>query len=95
MDSFLAHLSSKNIDVTSAVAILKEAYELSKKDPNPSDAVETTLRRLAAGRDGVSGTPDDLVPMATVENLVLLLKTGMAREFVDVFTRRQKMCCFM
>lgn len=94
MDSFLAHVSSKNIDVTSAVAILKEAYELAKKEPNPVEAVETTLRRLAAGQDGRSGTQDDIIPAQTVEHVVLLLKTGMASEFVDVFTKK-KWCCMM
>jgi hypothetical protein len=94
MDSFLAHMSSKNIDVTSAVAILKEAYELAKKEPNPTEAVETTLRRLAAGRDGHSGTTDDLLPKETVDHLVVLLKTGMAAEFVEVFTKK-RWCCFL
>jgi hypothetical protein len=94
MDSFLAHLSSKNIDVTSAVAIVKEAYELAKKEPNPAEAVETTLRRLAAGQDGQRGTNDDLLPKETVDHLILLLKTGMAAEFVEIFTKK-RWCCFL
>jgi hypothetical protein len=93
MDSFLAHLSSKQIDVSSAVAIVKEAYELSKKEPNPMEAVETILRRLAAGQDGQTGTADDLIPQKTLDHLVILLKTGMAADVVETFIRK-RWCCF-
>jgi hypothetical protein len=93
MDSFLAHLSSKQINVSSAVAIVKEAYELSQKEPNPTEVVETILRRLAAGQDGQAGTPDDLIPQQTLDHLVILLKTGMAADMVEMFTRK-RWCCF-
>jgi len=87
LEKLLHGLRRKNIDALSAVCILQEAVRLV-----PRDEVEHTLRRLAAGKDGVSGTADDLVPPATVEQLVKLLDTGLIQDLVDAL-KIKKWCC--
>ena len=85
----------------SAVAILKEAYVVARDAPSDTkDTLELILCRLAAGVDGISGTADDRISRETLNNILTLVHTGMAREFVDLFDTtvtkaKSKGCCFM
>ena len=95
VETFMNHTSA-----TSAVAILKEAYVVAKDAPSDTkDTLELILCRLAAGIDGVSGTADDRISRETLNNLLTLVHTGMARDFVDLFDKTmfeaRSKCCFM
>ena len=99
VETFMLH--AKNVDMkNSAVAILKEAYVVAKDAPSDTkDTLELILCRLAAGIDGVSGTADDRISRETLNNLLTLVHTGMARDFVDLFDKTvfeaRSKCCFM
>ena len=83
LEKLVRGLRDKKIDCLSAVAVLQEAVRLARGAPDPRAAVEQTLRRLAAGKDGVEGTADDVLPPATVASLVKLLGTGLVGDLVD------------
>lgn len=95
VDTFMVHAKDKVLQ--NAMTILKEAYLVAKNAPSDTkDTLELILCRLAAGIDGISGTADDRVSRETLDNVLMLVHTGMARDFVDVFdTTTMNKCCFM
>lgn len=42
------------------------------------------LKEIAAGKDGVIGTNDDIIPAHVIKNIEFMLETGLVTEFINI-----------
>lgn len=71
-------IRSGNLNPFSAIDIIRAATKIGAS----RDAVEEIVTEVAKGADGIGGTEDDLIPMATLDILRTLLRSGIVRDLV-------------
>lgn len=71
-------IATGQLNPFSAVAIIRAAAAAG----SGWDAVEDVVTAIAKGADGIGGTADDLIPMATLAMLTSLLHNGVVRDLV-------------
>lgn len=91
----LAAIQAQTLIPTSAgaVGIIVKGMELIEKLPVSLAGAEKrqllvqAIERVAAGRDGVLGSADDLIPAGILENLRMLILGNMVGEIADVVVK--------
>lgn len=81
-----AVVSLKNV---SAVALITKGMEVLTQYPSLSETDRKTmlleaLKVIAAGTDGVNGTADDVIPLATLTQLQYMLQNDIVHDVVSV-----------
>lgn len=79
----------KEIDSTSAMVIVAKGMELMETFPNMTgsqkkDLLVKVIERVAAGKDGIIGNEDDIIPKECVEALKLMLEKDLIGSVVSV-----------
>lgn len=68
-----------SVSSSSVISIIRAVANVS-----PSwDVIETVVRELAKGPDGIAGTSDDLIPQATLDALSSLVSIGAVRDMLE------------
>lgn len=81
----------KEINGASPMTIVTKGMELMETFPNMSGAQKKELltkviERVAAGKDGIVGTDDDIIPKECVEALKLMLEKQLLEGIVSVIS---------
>ena len=71
------------------VNLIVKGMEVAQKLPNMSGAekkalVISALEKVAAGKDGVTGTDDDLIPQEVVASIRAVLEKNLVGDIIDV-----------
>jgi hypothetical protein len=81
-------VSSNKINIASPFAVVTKTMEIIQTFPNLNGyekkaLLMKTLREVAAGKDGVLGTDDDLLPPRTVEGIQVLLDKDLMEDLTS------------
>ncbi len=90
MDAFRDRLKKHGASVISGIGVIREAVRATANVRDPAERrlkIEHMIRTVAAGADGISGTADDLISPAIVDQLVKLLHLGLVGEIADELMR--------
>lgn len=92
-------MAEGRVDMDSSVDIIRTAVDVGAS----WNTVEDVIAVIAKGVDGVLGTPDDLIPPATLNMLLTLLHNGVVQDMVqwaaDISTAKKRpiawlRCCW-
>lgn len=87
-ESIMNSIKNRIIDVTSPYAIITKCMSIIQKleiDKSDRNAILLyCLTKIAAGKDNVSGTDDDIVSVAVVDEIKHIVESGLVDKFVDV-----------
>lgn len=81
-------IESKQININSAMAIVKKGMELMDKYKQLSgkekkDLLIKVLENISAGNDGIIGTDDDILPPDTVASIKTILEGKLVEDIID------------
>lgn len=82
-------VSDKNVDVTSAVALVAKTMELAHRHLSGVEGlvkreyVVIALTEIAKGKDGIAGTEDDLIPPSTMSALKMLIESDLLGQTIN------------
>jgi hypothetical protein len=82
-------IEQRQVDVNNAYQIIVKGMELIDAVPGlrgekKKDLIVSLIKAVAGGKDRIQGTPDDLIPEKTVQQLELLLKENMIEDTIQV-----------
>jgi hypothetical protein len=85
----------KEVDTSSTTNIIVKGMELMETFPNmKGDQKKSTLIKVvelvAAGKDGIIGTADDIIPAAAVESLKVLLEKDLLGSVIQTIADASK-----
>lgn len=82
-------IKSNKVDTSSAFAIVAKGMEIVNQFPSMNGhekkaLLMKVLRQIAAGKDGIEGTADDLLPMKTLDAIQMMLDKDLVSDFANV-----------
>lgn len=88
----------KRVDATSVISLIKETLAIVRDAPLLEAAslrgvVKQVIERVGAGVDGVSGTPDDIIPIETVRKIGAMLESKLLDDLLDTLVAPVKAAC--
>ena len=88
----MAQIQSGELAPGNVVEIVKTIAKAVRGD---REAAVEVVDLVSRGPDGVRGTPDDLLPLATTEALKALLNNALVGQLVDEFSKKRLLpsCC--
>ena len=88
----IAQLQDGTLRPGQVVEIVKAVAKAVRGD---REAAVKVVDLVSRGPDGVPGTPDDLLPLATTEALKALLNNALVGQLVDEFSKEKRFlpCC--
>lgn len=92
MDAIIQKLTPYMRHQDNVILIAKQAYRLCK---GTDVSVAEVLKTIAAGQDGVHGTPDDLISQATLQKLLVLVDSDLLTDVLRTVrqTALKLPCC--
>jgi len=92
MDTIIQKLTPYMRHQDNAILIAKQAYRLCK---GTDVSVSDVLRTIAAGKDGLHGTPDDLISQTTLQKLLVLVESDLLTDVLRTVRQTAlKLPCF-
>lgn len=84
-------IKANAIDVSSPFAVVTKGMEIVQRLPamkgsEKKELLLKVLRQIAAGKDGIEGTADDLLPAKTVDAIQMLLEKDLIADFTTIAT---------
>ena len=82
-------INDKKVDVSSAVALVAKTMEAAHRHMSGQEGilkreyVVLALSEIAKGKDGISGTEDDLIPPATTAALKLMVENDLLTQTIN------------
>lgn len=92
-NQILAAIQAKSIDASSAISIIVKSMEIVETFPADLEGADKrhlvvrAIEIIAAGKDGVAGTADDLIKPDVVAALKLLVASDLVGDIVDNIVR--------
>lgn len=82
-------IKSNKVDTSSPFAIVAKGMEIVNQFPSMNGhekkaLLMKVLRQIAAGKDGIEGTADDLLPMKTLDAIQMMLDKDLVSDFANV-----------
>lgn len=82
-------IKSNKMDVSSPFSIVAKGMEIVNQFPSMNGnekkaMLMKVLRQIAAGKDGIEGTADDLLPAKTLDAIQLMLEKDLISDFANV-----------
>lgn len=90
VQSLIKDIRSCGIDTSSAMTLIAKTMELAHKHFSGADGmtkkqyVMLALSEIAKGKDGVSGTEDDLIPEKTMNALKILIEGDLLEQTINI-----------
>lgn len=87
--ALLSAIKGGEIDSKDAISIVRKTMELVQRYPhlsgdNKKHVTVEVIRAIAAGKDGIAGTEDDLILRDTVNSISVLLEGNLIHNLIDV-----------
>lgn len=81
----------KEVDASSAMVVVAKGMELMETFPNMTgpqkkDLLVKVIERVAAGKDGIIGNEDDIIPKECVEALKVMMEKDLLGSVVSVIS---------
>ena len=88
-DVLVSSIQNKEVNVKSPLSIVVKGMEIinSHQHLNRNEVnalLKKTLQRIAAGKDHIAGTKDDLIPIHVIDEIQRIIDSGMIDDFVMV-----------
>ena len=93
--NFMERISSKRVEINSGIDVLKCMMQIIETYPmldgkQKKEIIISTMQDIAAGRDGILGTSDDVIPLFVVHHIQMIVESEILSGAIDVICEATK-----
>lgn len=93
--NFMERVTSKKVEINSGMDVLKCMMQIIESYPmlngrQKKDVIIHTMRDIAAGKDGILGTADDIIPLFVVHHIQMMVESDLLSSAIDLVCEATK-----